>query len=293
MKTINRILATAVAAAGLVAAAMPAYAKLFCRRSGAPGADLTPVGARRAPTRTARSRPGAAASARRRGLGRQQGLHGPVRERQAEVRDRQGEHGAVPRAAWRRARSALLEKNDAFKMPVYETRRTACYPDAVYQEVKAKSRRSTCRVSASRGRAAVPFRSRRAALEVMNHQQRYLGGGLDREYHSFPVRANGDYYRIGAREFRIFANLDQPQDNLLLVFRRVHGAGDARGTVFLVQEPLDQVKQTRAAWIYNAGQRRVRRAPDLAYDNFDGTEGMRTWTSSTRGTARRTATTGS
>ena len=34
---------------------------------------------------------------------------------------------------------ALLEKNDAFKMPVYETRRTACYPDAVYQEVKAKS----------------------------------------------------------------------------------------------------------------------------------------------------------
>ena len=28
MKTINRILATAVAAAGLVAAAMPAYAKL-------------------------------------------------------------------------------------------------------------------------------------------------------------------------------------------------------------------------------------------------------------------------
>ena len=37
------------------------------------------------------------------------------------------------------------------------------------------------------------------------------------------------------------------------------------------------MKQTRSAWIYNAGQRRVRRAPDLAYDNFnDGTEGMRT-----------------
>jgi uncharacterized protein YpmB len=47
--------------------------------------------------------------------------------------------------------------------------------------------------------------------------------------------------------------------------------------VFLVHEPLDQVKQARAAWIYNAGQRRVRRAPDLAYDNInDGTEGLRT-----------------
>jgi len=48
------------------------------------------------------------------------------------------------------------------------------------------------------------------------------------------------------------------------------------GTVFLVHEPLDQVKTARSAWIYNAGQRRVRRAPDLSYDNIvDGTEGMR------------------
>jgi hypothetical protein len=44
-----------------------------------------------------------------------------------------------------------------------------------------------------------------------------------------------------------------------------------------VHEPIDQVKQSRSAWIYNAGQRRVRRAPDLAYDNInDGTEGLRT-----------------
>ena len=110
------------------------------------------------------------------------------------------------------------------------------------------------------------------------------------------MRANGDYYRIGAREFRIFnANLDQPQDNLLLVFRSGFTApATLESTVFLVQEPLDQVKQTRAAWIYNAASARVRRAPDLAYDNFtDGTEGMRTSTSSTHGTARRTATTGS
>jgi hypothetical protein len=47
--------------------------------------------------------------------------------------------------------------------------------------------------------------------------------------------------------------------------------------VFLVHEPIDQVAKTRSAWIYNAGQRRVRRAPDLSYDNInDGTEGLRT-----------------
>jgi len=114
---------------------------------------------------------------------------------------------------------------------------------------------------------------------IWNHQQRFLGGGVDREYNSFPVRANGDYYKIGAHEYRIFnQNLDQPQDNLLLGFLSYFTApATLEGTVFLVHEPLDQVKQARAAWIYNAGQRRVRRAPDLAYDNInDGTEGLRT-----------------
>ncbi|MDX1556938.1 MAG: DUF1329 domain-containing protein, partial [Xanthomonadales bacterium] len=48
------------------------------------------------------------------------------------------------------------------------------------------------------------------------------------------------------------------------------------GTVQLVHEPIDQVEEVRSAWIYNVGQRRVRRAPDLAYDNAnDGTEGIR------------------
>ena len=48
------------------------------------------------------------------------------------------------------------------------------------------------------------------------------------------------------------------------------------------------------AWIYNAGQRRVRRAPQVAYDG-PGTaaDGLRTSDNLTCSTARRTATTGS
>ncbi|MNN27778.1 hypothetical protein D3C81_1413230 [compost metagenome] len=49
------------------------------------------------------------------------------------------------------------------------------------------------------------------------------------------------------------------------------------GTVSLVHETLDQSKSPRLAWAYNAGQRRVRRAPQIAYDG-PGTaaDGMRT-----------------
>src|SRR4030088_2679595 len=39
------------------------------------------------------------------------------------------------------------------------------------------------------------------------------------------------------------------------------------GEVLLVQETLDQAKEARRAWVYNPGQRRVRRAPNVAFDN--------------------------
>lgn len=39
------------------------------------------------------------------------------------------------------------------------------------------------------------------------------------------------------------------------------------GNIALVHETLDQLQAPRQAWAYNAGQRRVRRAPTLAYDS--------------------------
>ena len=38
------------------------------------------------------------------------------------------------------------------------------------------------------------------------------------------------------------------------------------GTALLVHETMDQILTPRQAWTYNAGQRRVRRAPNVAYD---------------------------
>jgi hypothetical protein len=49
------------------------------------------------------------------------------------------------------------------------------------------------------------------------------------------------------------------------------------GNVLLVHETLDQVQEPRKAWIYNAGQRRVRRAPQVAYDGVGtSSDGLRT-----------------
>ena len=268
MKTINRILAAAIAAAGLAGRRAAGVREADGRRGRAP-----------------RRRPHADG----RGEGRQQGRHHSGLDRRAvraaggldagqglrrSVPERQGRSSPSPRRTPTQYKDkltpgtlAMLNKYDNFKMPVYETRRTACYPQSVYDEVKSMATKIELQgFGITGGRSYVPFPIPKNGLEaIWNHQQRYLGGGVDRDYNSFPVRGNGDFYKVGAHEYRIFnANLDQPQDNLLLAFLSSFTApATLEGTVFLVHEPLDQVKQTRSAWIYNAGQRRVRRAPDL------------------------------
>ena len=176
---------------------------------------------------------------------------------------------------------ALFDKVGAFKMNVYPTHRTAALPKGVTE--KAKDQAAKVEIQgfglANVGGTTIPFPFPKNGLEVMwNHNLRYLGGGIDRIYDSFPVRANGDTFDIKAQELRIFAlNMDKPEPNRLLYFMNSLLAPAALvGSVTLVHEPLDQVKEARSAWVYNAGQRRVRRAPDLAYDSItDGTEGMR------------------
>ncbi len=279
MKTIHKILGAAVAAACL-AGAGPAFAKMTDAEVARLGADLTPMGAEKAGNKdgTIPAWTGGLCAAPA-GWSPDKGLVDPFAGDKIKFTITKA-NAAQYKDKLTPGTLAMLSKYDNFKMNVYETRRTACYPQAVYDEIKAKSPKIELQgFGIAGGQSPVPFPIPSNGLEaIWNHQQRYLGGGVSRDYDSFPVRSNGDFYHIRVHEYRIFnQNLDQPQDNLLLTFMSYFlKPATLEGTVFLVHEPLDQVKQARSAWIYNAGQRRVRRAPDLAYDNVnDGTEGMR------------------
>jgi hypothetical protein len=280
MKTINRILAAALAVAGLAGASLPAYAKLTDAEVARLGAELTPMGAEKAGNKdgTIPAWTGGLCNAPS-GWSPAQGYVDPFAGDKV-LFTITGANADQYKDKLSAGTYAMLKKYNNFKMNVYQTRRTACYPQEVYDRVKNMATKIDLQgFGITGGQSPVPFPIPKSGLEVMwNHQQRYLGGGISRDYDSFPVRGNGDFYRIRVHEYRIFnENLDQPQDNLLLAFMSYFLApATLEGTVFLVHEPLDQVKQSRSAWIYNAGQRRVRRAPDLAYDNVnDGTEGIR------------------
>jgi hypothetical protein len=176
---------------------------------------------------------------------------------------------------------AMLKKYPQhFRMHVYPTRRTAALPKDVADRVREQAGKVELNGFGLRnlGGSTTPFPIPENGLEaIWNHLVRYVGGGTERIGHSFPVRSNGDYFKIGFRSQRIYAqNMADPEPNrLFYALGYFTEPATLRGTIFLVHEPVDQVAEQRSAWIYNAGARRVRRAPDLAYDGVnDGSEGM-------------------
>jgi hypothetical protein len=70
----------------------------------------------------------------------------------------------------------------------------------------------------------------------------------------------------------------QRENNKVLNYvQRTTAPARLAGQILLVHETVDQTKEPRSAWTYNPGQRRVRLAPNVAYDN-PGTaaDGLRT-----------------
>ncbi len=162
-----------------------------------------------------------------------------------------------------------------YKMPVYPSHRTAVYPDEVYEAVA----RNATEVGLAEGGngvtnlgdATVPFPFPQHGVEVYwNHVLRYRGRGTNRGNSvQAAVQSNGDFVPVWF-ETQVSWARDMPDNdniNMLIAFmQKIKAPARLEGDVLLVHEFIDQVKEPRNAWIYNPGQRRVRRAPEVAYD---------------------------
>jgi hypothetical protein len=174
-----------------------------------------------------------------------------------------------------------------YRLPVYSTQRTSAYPQSIY-DATAKNAVGTTLVAGGNGLGdfvdGVPFPIPATGLEVIwNHIVRYRGGSVRRTIGQVTPQVNGDYNIVKFRDEFTFRNKLQGVDlskpsNILFYFKQdVVSPARLAGNVLLVHETIDQVKEPRKAWVYNAGQRRVRRAPQVAYDG-PGTaaDGLRT-----------------
>lgn len=181
----------------------------------------------------------------------------------------------------------LRRNPDGYRLNVYETRRTARYPEHVYEA--ARKNAQTARLAPGGNgvldyEGYVPFSHPKSGVEVLwNHFMRYRGGSLFREHTQVITQPSGAFSEVRLEDRAAWpenlTGFDPVRDANIMIFSTQKVTAPARlaGNILLVHETVDQVAQPRLAWLYNSGQRRVRRAPQVAYDG-PGTaaDGLRT-----------------
>ncbi|MEY8205960.1 MAG: DUF1329 domain-containing protein, partial [Bermanella sp.] len=169
---------------------------------------------------------------------------------------------------------------DSFKMNVYPSRRTAAYPDSLYEAI---AKNATTAELVNDGNAvkgvwgAIPFPIPANGNEaIWNHLLRYQGS-----YREATITENVIYDNNQRLDWVADAQIHNPfydakasdKDRqrgtifklALTVTSPVRDAGEG----YLAIDQLDMAANPRKAWTYDPGERRVRRAPNLAFDTPD------------------------
>lgn len=182
---------------------------------------------------------------------------------------------------------AMLERYpETFAINVYPTHRSASYPQSIY-DWSISNASTASLVDDGNGftgaKIGVPFPVPENGIEaIWNHITRYRGVSATRRVGQVNPAANGSYTMIMFEDDFYFPysqeSFDASTDNIILyLMQRVVAPARRAGAILLVHETLNQVREPRSAWTYNPGQGRVRRAPNIAYDNpGTASDGMRT-----------------
>lgn len=176
---------------------------------------------------------------------------------------------------------AMMKQYPEFKMPVYKTHRTAAWPQHVYDNIKTSA--TTAKLSedgngVSGVWGAVPFPIPKNGNEVIwNHNLRYVG-----TYRNVPSAIENTIYSNGQRVEWLFdnkvhftyydPNASQKVRQSGTIFKyssQILSPSRDSGEGILALENVDAKNIPRKAWTYDPGERRVRRAPNLAFDTPD------------------------
>ena len=183
---------------------------------------------------------------------------------------------------------ATFEKYaDTYFMDVYPSRRSASFPERTYQMTAENGKTAKL---AENGEGVLdaaegfPFPFPENAYELMwNHKLKYKGTGGVRYNNQIAPTASGKFTVTVIREevlglyYKVGVSIEDINNILIYFFQEVESPARLAGNILLVHETLNQKELPRQAWIYNPGQRRVRRAPNVAYDNpGTASDGLRT-----------------
>jgi len=162
---------------------------------------------------------------------------------------------------------------DSFKMNIYKSRRSCSVPKEVL-DLTVENAIMTDNGEGIEGVVgSIPFPNPSEALHhVWNHILRYRGVDIEGGSPYYVVNADGSRIMgAGKAIARNFWNPFLSNDKGLqgMIMSKVTEPPRLADAAVLVIESLNAFQTPRRAWVYNPGTRRVRRAPDIAYDNYN------------------------
>ncbi len=181
----------------------------------------------------------------------------------------------------------ILETYPSFRLTVYPTRRSASAPQRIYDATRktaAAAKLADGGNGVDNAAVGIPFPIPADGLEaIWNHLLRYRGETIRCAIGQAAVTRGGAYtmvkYGIDVEvRYSLPGMTAEKLGNTMILFKQsVLSPARLAGDIVLVHETINQFREPRNAWVYNPGQRRVRRAPNIAYDNpGTTTDGLRT-----------------
>jgi len=182
---------------------------------------------------------------------------------------------------------AMLKAYPSYQINVYPTRRSAAAPQRIYDATRSAAAKAQLAPGGNGVlgvTAGIPFPIPQSGIEVVwNHILRWRGNAFERNFGVAPLTRGGAYTMVEFNEkgdFRYNREglAEKDLNNIIAMFKQeIFAPARLAGRILLVHETLDQNKENRSAWLYNPGQRRVRRAPNVAFDNpKEGGDGLTT-----------------
>src|SRR5512134_518812 len=287
MTKLKTILGAGILAAGAVGFAATAAAQQAARL----GADLTPMGAEKAANAagTIPAWDGGITSAAKAGFPsfKTGGHHPDPYANDKPLYKVDSTNMARYAANLTAGHKALLGTYKTYFMNVYPSRRSAAFPQRIYDATKANATSAKVTGNGTGVTGAIigiPFPIPSAGVEVIwNHILRFRAEIAERIIGQAAVGRTGSYNLVKFHDetmvgYSLPGATEAGLDNVVLYFiQETISPARLAGEILLVHETLDQTKEQRRAWLYNPGQRRVRRAPNVAFDNpGTGSDGLRT-----------------
>ena len=181
----------------------------------------------------------------------------------------------------------MLKAYPGFNMRIYPTRRSASVPQRIYdatRNIAANAKLVDGGNGVDGAVIGIPFPIPRNGLEaIWNHLLRYRGETVACVIGQAAVTRGGAYtlvkqsLEIELRYSLPGMTLERLGNTMILFKQKTLAPARLAGDIVLVHETMNQVREPRNAWTYNPGQRRVRRAPNIAYDNpGTSSDGLRT-----------------